>query len=761
MKKFLFLCLFFLIYTTVFSQKNKHTLSFKNVNYNIVLKKIETVYKVKFSYASDLISNKKITLQKKNRSLSEILFDLSYQSNVMFNELDGNYIYLSKKSANVLNEVIVSSYLTEGITKNRNVTFKINPKKLDLLAGLTETDILESIQQLPGIVSIDETATGLTVRGGNSDQNRIIWDGINIYHSGHLFGLVSVFNPNIADNIDFYNKGTNAKFGERVSSVIDITTSKKINNKTKFEIGFNGINADAVLKLPLLKDKLSVQTSFRRSYEDFVESFTFKQFEQKAFQNTTVEEELFYFNDFNLKLNYKLNSKNNIHFSLINIYNELESDYTNQTNNTSSFDKLETINIGYNLDWDYKWSNKTEQRTNISVSKYNLKYSLLTKQEDVFLSEFIKKNTITDISFLTETNHKINTKSAFTLGYQISMKDIAFLIQEQKDVLFILDNNNSIINNNAVFSGFTYNDQKSFDIYAGLRVNHYSLLNKLKFEPRLIINKKLNKNVKLQFTGEIKNQIVSKIEETVASDLALERKLWRLADNDKHPIINSFQISNGLTYTKNKWTVDVDFYIKQVKGISTLSLGFLNQGDREFHVGKQEVFGMDFYVKKNFNKIETWISYSFIDAKNKYDGLNNNRYFTSSNEIKHHLTTSVNYKYNQFQFALSWKFRSGRPITELDDDFGDFDNDDDFFNGINTERLPFYHRLDLSSTYKFSFSKKGKTKGKIGFSIRNIYNNKNHINTELLGSNTENDPIRIIENHAIGITPNILFRVYW
>jgi len=281
--------IFLFLFTSFYSiSQNKvvKTIVFNNTKATTALKNLEKLFNIKFSYPTKLVEGKKISLQESKRTLDDVLFEISFLLNVQFKRLNKRYIYIIPSFRKNLNEVIVKSYLTQGISKKKNAAFKINPKRLGLLPGLIEADVIESIQQLPGVVSIDETATGLSVRGGTSDQNRIIWDGINIYHKGHLFGMVSAFNPNIAENVTFYNKGTNAKFGERVSSVIDISTTDKIAKNTSLEMGFNGIDFDMVLETPIIKDKLSLQTSFRKSYYNLIETITFDRYEKKVYQIT-------------------------------------------------------------------------------------------------------------------------------------------------------------------------------------------------------------------------------------------------------------------------------------------------------------------------------------------------------------------------------------------------------------------------------------------------------------------------------------------
>ena len=181
----------------------------------------------------------------------------------------------------------------------------------------------------------------------------------------------------------------------------------------------------------------------------------------------------------------------------------------------------------------------------------------------------------------------------------------------------------------------------------------------------------------------------------------------------------------------------------------------MNPDDSSFHIGEQGILGVDFYAKKDFSFIKTWISYSFNNVASNFDGINNNESFTSSTNIKHSFTSSVAYNLKQFQVALAWNWRTGKPFTKAyiapDSQY--------YYIGINTEELPNYHRLDFSSTYDFNFSKKSKIKGKVGFSIRNVYNKNNLLSREYVGNNSVNDPVVVVDKYSLGFTPNFLFRV--
>ncbi len=753
MNRILFLLLF-LITISSFSQKKKYViLQCNSCKLKTVLRELENNFDIVFSYPSNLIEDTKITLTPKKQNLDDFLFEISNQTNFDFTKIDSKYIYITKKQIQNLKEVIIHNYLTKGIQKNKDASFNMSLKKLGVLAGLTEADVLESIQQLPGVISDNETATQLSVRGGTADQNHVIWDDIPIYHSGHLFGLVSVFNPNVAEKVQFISQGTNPKYGDRISSVIAINTKDKIKNNSNAEIGLNAISADAIVHFPILKNKMDIQFSFRRSFEDIIESTTFIKLEEKAFQNTHIDDEFFYFKDYNVKWNYAPNKKNHFGISYIHIDNDLETDYHTDNETIINNDRLDTENDGYNLSWKHQWKYNLTQKTSVSLSDFRFDYDNYKTVDTDFLSDFSKKNYIKETSFYTEIDKHFD-KSKLTFGYEYNKKMVDFKIQNKKDILYILGEDNATLERHAIYSNYFFS-VNNYTFNLGLRTNYYQQLNTFKIAPRFIILKEVNEHLKVQITGEIKNQTIKQIEPSILSDLTLEDKIWRLVDGEKHPIITANQLTFGASYTKNNWLIDVNLYHKYVKGISALTLGYLNPLNSEVHIGKQKGLGATVFIKKHFNNFNIWISYSYLDIENKYDGINNNQYFKANTDINHSLTTTLNYKYKNLKMALNWRIRSGKPLTDLDYD----DNNNAYFDGINTEKHPTYHRLDFSAIYPFKLSKKNKAKA--GFSVKNVYNNRNYINTVFEGNNTLNDPIKVKKYYSIGFMPNIMFRVYF
>ena len=193
----------------------------------------------------------------------------------------------------------------------------IKPESFGILPGLIEPDVLQTIQALPGVLSTDETVSNINVRGGTHDQNLLLWDGIKMYQSGHFFGLISAFNPYTTKRINVYKNGTSAKYGDGISSVIDMQLPNEIDNEFKAGLGFNLINADGFAKIPL-SNKTELQISSRRSVTDLILTPTYDQYFKRIFQdsdltnenrNSISQNEQFYFYDINVKFLYDITDK--------------------------------------------------------------------------------------------------------------------------------------------------------------------------------------------------------------------------------------------------------------------------------------------------------------------------------------------------------------------------------------------------------------------------------------------------------------------
>ena len=196
-----------------------------------------------------------------------------------------------KQQIKRLKELTIMNFITQGIDKNAEGEYMINSQELGILPGLTEPDVLQTIQALPGILSIHETVSDINARGGTNDQNLILWNGIRMYQSGHFFGLISAFNPFISKEVGLIKNGSSAYYGDAVSSTVNIQTDNQVRQKFSGSAGVNMINADLNVVIPLFK-KSSLQISSRRSIADIIQTPTYKSYYDRVFRNTEVNNPL-------------------------------------------------------------------------------------------------------------------------------------------------------------------------------------------------------------------------------------------------------------------------------------------------------------------------------------------------------------------------------------------------------------------------------------------------------------------------------------
>jgi len=666
-----------------------------------------------------------------------------------------------------LDEVIIQEYLAKGITQNKRV-INIDLKDLEILPGVTEPDILQSIQLTPGVHSPFETASGLYIRGSAPNQNLILWNGIKTYHQGHFFGMLSAFNPYVVKEVDFSKSGISAQYGDRTSGVIDIKTENEVADRFSGGAGFNMINADAVIHTPIIADKVSLQLSGRRSYTDFLETFTYGQFADRVFQNTSIAETTplnevnnnFFFTDYNANIIIQPSESDKI--ELNTLYSKNDLDFKRSDDSIAFNDLLTTENEGYNIRWKHQWSSQSYLSSSAYYTRYLLNYQFSTTTSGIITETESKNNSIKDLGAALDLHHSFSNGHTLLGGYQFSNNAIKYaFVTTTPSYELILDQDDRFINTHSVYAEYKYEIPKDFYLSAGVRFNHYTELNKSLIEPRLFVQKNLSKNWKINATGEYRSQAVSQIRESVVSDLSLENQVWTLANTNTFPVITSYQFTLGSSFKKNTWYFDIDTYYKQIDNITSLTAGFINPIDNVYHKGESSVYGLDLFLKKRFKNYKSWISYSYINTQNKFEGINNNESFPGNWNIEHTVKWSHFYKLHNFQFSLGWLWHTGKAFTNVAgvDESGALVVLD--FEEINGNNLPVYHRLDFSAMYNFSLKSTSNVKYRLGFSVLNLYDRENLLNREFRTTNSLNNQFINSDIFALGITPNLSFRVFW
>ncbi|WP_246074238.1 TonB-dependent receptor [Flavobacterium daemonense] len=663
-----------------------------------------------------------------------------------------------------LAEIKTNAILASGISKNKDGSFEIKPKKFGILPGLIEPDALQAMQQIPGVNSIDESVSSINVRGGTHDQNLFLWNGIRMYQTGHFFGLISVFNPNLAHTISIYKNGSSAFYGESVSSVVSISSTPETAEKNTFSAGINMINADVYGKYNLSK-KSYIEISARKSITDFVETPTYKEYFDKIFQNTTItdfsqsqnvdyrSDKKFGFYDATLKFGQKIGEKDVLVLDLITIKDNLEVFQSAAGNNIyrSENNVLRQQNYGGNLSWKRNWNSFNTTKINVYTSAYELLANQKTTNDNQIV---IQENTVNNNGINLENDHIISPKFSFNDGYQFNEIGITNLedvtnpdfYRKVKDVL----------RTHALILEGKYNDTISRVYFkAGTRVNYIEKFKKFIVEPRIQLSYGFNKNLNLELLGELKSQNSQQIIDLQKDYFGIEKRRWIVANNTTIPIQKSKQLSLNLFYRKNDWLLDVENFYKKVTGITTSSQGFQNQLEFVKTTGDYEIWGTEILVQKRMNHFLTWLSYTY--NHNNYH-FPNYEYpiFPNNFELMHTVSWAGMFEKNNFKIALGTKLSSGRPNTSPNTSQIDASNPVLVYNRPNSTNLDIFSQVNLSSTYKWETSKG--IQYKLGISILNILNRRNEIGEYYRISSLTNS-IEEVETSALQRTPNLSFRV--
>ncbi|MBE9490417.1 MAG: TonB-dependent receptor plug domain-containing protein [Bacteroidetes bacterium] len=762
---FLIVTLFFFSFTQIQAQ----TIKEEKQALISVLKKIESQYDVRFSYADANLINKTINVPPKDLSLEELLKYLENNTSLIFEKLNSNSIIIRRLpkrkpfKTQYLNEILITNFLTKGISTKNDGSINIEPQQFGILPGLIEPDVLQTIQALPGVLSVDERVSNINIRGGTHDQNLILWDGIKMYQSGHFFGLISAFNPYLTENVMVSKNGTSAMYGDGVSSIIDMQSSNTIEDEFSGGAGLNMINVDVFGKIPLGK-KTELQLSARRSVTDLIETPTFDQYFKRIFQDTDItnnqgetnnsisKNESFYFYDVTAKLLHNISKKDKIRINFLNIYNRIDYEEQSRINdvNEKLNSNLTQRNLASGIEYLRDWNTNFSTTAQIYLSNYDLdatNFDVLNNQR------LIQENEVYDGGLKLHYKYNINNNLSSFGGYQFTEVGISNLEDVNNPVFrrFIKE----VIRTHSVFNELKYSSKSNnTNAKIGVRANYIEKFSKTLIEPRLSFSQRFLNHFRLEILGEIKSQTTSQIIDLQNDFLGVEKRRWILSNNEDIPIIKSEQISAGIHFNKNKLLISTEAYIKEVDGITTRSQGFQNQFQFENKVGSYRIKGVDFLINKQFSNISIWLSYSYSKNDYTFKDLNFSEPFPNNVDITHALTFAGTYTLNDFKFAIGVNWRTGKPITKPDTQTP-ITNNIINYNTPNSSNLDDYLRADFSGTYTFQI---GNTSDAIiGFSLWNLLDRSNIVNTYY--TIDDNDTVTKIENQSLGITPNVSFRV--
>ena len=672
-----------------------------------------------------------------------------------------------EESKETLNQVLITKYLTTGLQKQVDGTIVLNTEKFGVLPGLTEPDILQSVQALPGVESVNESIANINVRGGTNDQNLILWDDIKMYHSGHFFGLISAYNPNLTNKVVVIKNGTSSAFSDGVSSTITMFTKDEITNKFKGGFGVNLLNADAFLEIPITKT-LALHVSGRRSFTDFYASPTYDNYFKRSFQDselTTNSDNIsesnrwsdFYFYDYTAKILFNLNENHKFRANVIGINNNLDynESYTNNANETESkTSNLSQKNIGAGANWQAQWTSAFKTKLIAFYSKYNVNavdYRIETDQK------LTQANEVLETGIKLNTHVKIGNNLEWLNGYQFS--EIGILNETTVSAPSYYKTKKDVLLNHAAFTEVEFNNKQTY-LRVGVRANYFQKFNNLIFEPRLNFRQKLSNQFAFKLQGEFKNQSATQIVDFQDDFLGVENRRWILANQQSIPISESKQASLGVEYNKNNLLIDIDGFYKIVEGITASNQGFYNNYQYINATGSYEAKGLEFLINKTAETFSTWLSYTYSINNYTFETFTPS-VFPNNVDIRHSISIAFNYNVlKNLQASVGGIWRTGQPYTKPvsgNETIQDGNTIVVNYDTPNSSNLNDFMRLDASMNYSFYMN--DAVKGSVRLGVSNLLNRENSINRYYEVDPNNADSAIQIDNKSLGLTPNISFRI--
>ena len=664
--------------------------------------------------------------------------------------------------------------ITENIT--------MNPKLASSIPSTGEVDIFKSLQLLPGINATNELSSGLSVRGGTTNQNLFMYDGFTVYHVDHLFGYFSAFNPNAIKSVRLSKGGYGAEYGGRVSSIIDMAGKDGNKYKAAGTLGLNFLSINSTLEIPLSEQNTTLFFSGRRSYTDIISTPLFENIfsnfssslsskldapitgngnshghsmggnnnrnKQTIVTETSSIDPVFYYNDFNLKISSNVSAKNRLSLSLYNskdILNFTES----ATDNVNDTLKIESKTIGFinwgntgtSLKFSRLWNNEHFSNVLVSYSKYSSTYNdvfsgVSTGQNGTTISSSIndQDNSMKDISIKIDHEWQTNTTNLLKMGLSGSLYNTVYTSIADNETLIDEKQNNKSLSN--AYLDYNFNTFSNLNVNIGLRGSYFSPTNKLYIVPRFAASLNVNNKLKVKVATGQYNQFLNQT--NTKNVLQGSRDFWILADGGKIPVQHAthylagfdYQVNNGIVFTADIYSKNFDGLLEYAFSNGGLVTEFQNFDQLFFH-GSGKAKGIELFLKKDSKKYTAWVGYTLGEVKYSFGEINDGKSYYADHDRRHEINAYGSIRINAFEFFATWLYGSGNPYSLATSASFASQDSEQFESHVsvisidekNSLRLPAYHRLDVGGTYFFELN--NNMKGNVSLSIFNVYDRRN------------------------------------
>jgi hypothetical protein len=666
-----------------------------------------------------------------------------------------------------LEEVVVTS--NSARQRIQNVQTGAEVIQLEDLASAPQlfgqTDIMRSIQLLPGVKAESDASSSFQVRGGTSAQNQVLFDLAPVYNSGHLAGLFSAFNEDALASATLYKGLLPAQYGGASSAVLDIT------GKTGNRSGWHGgvsvglLAAKGTIEGPIAKDKASLLVTARRTYMDLLLKAS------KDFRDNTL-----YFYDFNVKLDWTPDRRNQFFLTFFTSHDR------------TAVDKMADIrwsNLTADLKWLHHFNGDAYAQTTAFLSNY-----LTDNGVDFLRMNLWYKGHIRQISLRQDFSFNL---SPFNLNLRAGLQTSLYNVKSAEwQVLSKYDKEQRRAWENTGWVNGTFNLRPDLQASVGLRVNAFSPLGGSLYydiedngEIGWYYNYGENEIVKTHLTLEPRASISWQPTSQTSVKIGYARtsqNLHALRNQSTSTPFDRYTMSSNIVKpeTADQWSgglylmtpqQDYDFsiegYYRQIRDVLDYKDGKSFSSEIEIErlilAGEGKSYGVELCARKNSGRLTGWIGYTLSWSKTRIDGINGGQWYDANNDRRHDINIVGMYKLNnRWTINAAWVFNSGQAFTAPSGKYQVIDNWIYYYAERNGYRAPDYHRLDVSAVLKCGKRKEGRGKRRVEsewvFGIYNLYNRYNPflINFE----DSDNGARTKAKQYSLfGIVPSVAFNI--
>ncbi len=653
-----------------------------------------------------------------------------------------------EKAAMVLDEVIIQGQTTQDNTTSRIGKIELTMKEMKRAPTfLGEADLVKQVQQLPGVTTTGEAATGFNVRGGSVDQNLILYDGMPVFNSSHAFGFLTAFNSEAIREVAFYKGGIPAEYGGRISSVLDIQSKEGDYQKWGGKAGIGMVTGNVMINGPIKKDKTALMATFRSTYSDWLVHSIKTDYADLS--KSTV-----FFYDATLKLTHRISDRTKLSLAGYSSRDSflLIGDSTYKWNNFQASARV-----------DHQFSDKLNSEFIAGVSSFG--YSVnnsdyLTASE---LSYRITTTTLKSGFTYQLPNRKLNMGWQ-VMHYQFEPGKLEPLTPVSSAKRVSLTNQYSI--ENAFYASTDWSPTSKILIDAGLRIptfisfgaaqlNRYqsgaardltTVVDTLRFgsgeiiktyvglEPRLSVRWTVSPSASVKFGYNRVYQYLHLVTNTTA---VTPVDIWQPSGYYFEPQrADQFSVGYFKDLKEEKYSASIETFYKDINQLVDFKDGaqlIMNTHlETDLLQGKGYSYGVETTFTKNSGRFTWSFNYTYsrsfrqIQGNTLKESINKGKEYPSNFDQPHIINFS--WKYNLSKrvfFTGNFTYRSGRPITVPLAAFQLENTTVTYYSERNQYRIPDYHRLDVALVIEGNHKRKKITEATWVFSIYNVYGRQN------------------------------------